>query len=85
MALRKACDLVNVEANSLTTSHNASFSTMFVFSETNSFWQAVNITPRVLTRPDQVLAEQKAQQKGKAMKQANKSLKDLKDISWRVY
>ena len=48
------------------------------FSETHAVWQAFRLAPRILVEPHVVLAEQKARQEVKAIKQSNKLIQELK-------
>ena len=48
------------------------------FSETHPVWQAFRLASRILVEPHKVLAEQKARQEVKAIKQSNKLIQELK-------
>ena len=45
---------------------------MFVFSETHPLFEGLKLAPRILTEPHKVLAEQKAQQEVKVLKESNR-------------
>ena len=51
---------------------------MAFFIDTNPFWEAVKITPRILTQPHVVLAVQNSQQEINAIKQSNEIIQESK-------
>ena len=53
------------------------------FSETHAVWQAFRLASRILVEPHKVLAEQKARQEVKAIKQSNKLTQELTPITGR--